>query len=70
MITKEAKDALYHNEAYCDFLEQVYMLRESLIGNMHDVSTDSIQQISGRILQCDEILTMGGWNMIQLRGPQ
>jgi len=31
------------------------------------VSADRIQQISGRILQCDEILVAGGFNQIQLR---
>lgn len=67
MITKQQKEALYNNEAYVDLLEQLYATRESLIQQMHDVSSDSIQQISGRLLQCDDILTMLGWNEVQLR---
>lgn len=67
MITKQQKEVLYNNEAYVDLLEQLYATRESLIQQMHDVSSDSIQQISGRLLQCDDILTMLGWNEVQLR---
>jgi hypothetical protein len=67
MITKESKEALLHNEAYVDLLEQVYAMRESMVQQLHDVGTDRIQQISGRILALDDFLTMAGWNQIQLR---
>jgi len=67
MITKEQREALLHNEAYVELLEQVYAMRESMVQQLHDVSTDRIQQISGRILSLDDVLTMAGWNQIQLR---
>jgi hypothetical protein len=70
MITKEQKDALLHNEAYIDLLEQVYAMRESMVQQLHDVGTDRIQQISGRILSLDDVLTMAGWNQIQLRSQK
>jgi hypothetical protein len=38
-----------------------------LIQQLHDVSSDRIQQISGRILQCDDILQMGGYDRIIAR---
>jgi hypothetical protein len=60
-------EQLSHNETFVDFLEEIHGTRESLIQQLHDVSADRIQQISGRILQCDEILVAGGFNQIQLR---
>lgn len=60
-------EQLSHNESFVGFLDEIYGTRESLIQQLHDVSSDRIQQISGRILQCDEILVAGGYNTIQLR---
>lgn len=60
-------DSLIHVDAYVDFLQGVYAIRESLIQQMHDVSSDRIQQISGRILQCDDILSMGGYDRVVSR---
>jgi hypothetical protein len=60
-------DSLIHQDAYIDFLQGVYAIRESLIQQLHDVSSDRIQQISGRILQCDDILQMGGYDRIVSR---
>lgn len=60
-------EQLSHNESFVGFLEEIYGTRESLIQQLHDVSSDRIQQISGRILQCDEILIAGGYNTIMLR---
>ena len=66
MDTKKLEQ-LSHNETFVDFLEEIHGTRESLIQQLHDVSADRIQQISGRILQCDEILVAGGFNQIQFR---
>jgi len=60
-------EQLSHNETFVDFLEEIHGTRESLIPQLPEVSADRIQQISGRILQCDEILVAGGFNQIQLR---
>lgn len=62
MKTDERLDKLIHVEAFMDFLHEVYAIRESLIQQLHDVSTDRIQQISGRILQCDDILSLAGYD--------
>jgi hypothetical protein len=60
-------DSLIHIDAYVDFLQGIYAIRESLIQQMHDTTSDRIQQISGRILQCDDILGMGGYDRIVSR---
>lgn len=60
-------DSLIHIDAYVDFLQGIYAIRESLIQQMHDVPSDRIQQISGRILQCDDTLSMGGYDRVVSR---
>lgn len=67
MKKPDSLDSLIHIDAYVDFLQGVYAIRESLIQQMHDVSSDRIQQISGRILQCDDILSMGGYDRVVSR---
>ena len=63
-------DNLVHIDAYVEFLNEVYAIRESLIQQLHDVTTDRIQQISGRILQCDDILALGGYDKVVARRSQ
>lgn len=63
-------DHLVHIDAYVEFLNEVYAIRESLIQQLHDVTTDRIQQISGRILQCDDILALGGYDKVVTRRSQ
>lgn len=66
MINEKKLESLFHNDTYFEFLDEVYMMRESLIHALHDASLDKLQQISGRILQCDEILDLGGYsNMVK-----
>ncbi len=36
-------DSLIHIDAYVDFLQGIYAIRESLIQQMHDVPSDRIQ---------------------------
>lgn len=60
-------DKLIHNEAFVEFLEGVNADREANIRALHEADVGKIQQISGRILQCDEILTAGGWQEILKR---
>lgn len=66
-MKQDPLDSLIHIDAYVDFLHGIYAIRESLIQQLHDVPSDRIQQISGRILQCDDILTMGGYSRIVSR---
>jgi len=61
---KDNLDSLIHIDAYVEFLSGIYAIRESLIQQMHDTPNDRLQQISGRILQCDDILSMGGYDKV------
>jgi hypothetical protein len=67
MLTDKKLDTLVHNDAYLELLNDIYAARESSIQELHGASSDQIQQISGRILQCDEILTMGGYEKVVQR---
>jgi hypothetical protein len=67
MLTDKKLDTLVHNDAYLELLNDIYSARESAIQELHGASLDHVQQISGRILQCDEILTMGGYEKVVQR---
>jgi hypothetical protein len=45
----------------------VHELREETISEMHESSSETIQQISGRIITYDQILQMSGWDKLQLK---
>lgn len=61
------KDRLSNVDDFVDFMGFVYERRESLIAEMHGAKTDELQQISGKILLCDEVLQAGNWRGIQAR---
>jgi hypothetical protein len=63
-------DALLHNEAFIAFLDDIKAQREAFIQAMHAAPTERIQQVSGRILMCDEILETGGYRQIEERRRQ
>ena len=65
-----ASDALLHNEAYVAFLDGIKGQREAYILGLHEQPTERIQQYSGRILMCDEILAAGGYRQIEERRRQ
>ncbi|MEI8099993.1 MAG: hypothetical protein WCH09_00350 [Bacteroidota bacterium] len=67
MLNDKKLDTLVHNDAYLELLNDIYAARESLIQELHQASSEQIQQISGRILQCDEVLTMAGYEKVVQR---
>ena len=67
MIKQEQLDRLSHIEDFISFLEEVKSIREATIQQLHDRPDFAVQQIAGRILQCDDILKMGGWDAIEAR---
>lgn len=70
MLTDKKLDTLIHNDAYYEFLDFIYASREELIQQLHEAGSEKIQQISGRILQCDDILAWGGHGkMVKSRSP-
>ena len=60
MIEQKHLDSLSHQDGFKALLEELHEIRESLIREMHDIGNDRLQQISGRILQCDDILALLG----------
>jgi len=67
MIKQEQIDRLSHIDDFIAFLEEVRAVREGSIQQLHDRPVDSVQQLAGRILQCDDILKMGGYDEIARR---
>lgn len=51
-------DQLSNYEAFARLLECIRNMREDRIREMHDVGTDRLQQVSGRILAYDDVLFM------------
>ncbi len=52
---------LHNYESFARFVGMIHQLREETIEELHEASTDSIQQVSGRIITYDQILQFAGW---------
>jgi hypothetical protein len=59
--------ALSNHEHFARFLSVIEDLREETIEELHQASTEQMQQISGRILTYDQILQMCDWKNLQVR---
>ena len=58
---------LGNHEHFARFLQVISDLREETIEELHEATSDNIQQISGRILTYDQILQMCDWRNLQVR---
>jgi hypothetical protein len=58
MNLNDAVKALANHESFSVYLQNVKQMREQAIADMHNVNTDALQQISGRILAYNDILSM------------
>ena len=67
MTIEKAIETLGNHEAFADFLEVVYTLREETISDMTDCSKEGIQQKSGFIIAMDDVLRMGNWEVVRRR---
>ena len=57
-----------HNyEAFARFIKMVHELREEAIEELHEASTENIQQISGRIITYDQLLQLSSWQELSVR---
>ena len=56
---------LSHYEHFARFIQLINALREECIADMHEASTDELQQLSGRIITYDQILQMADWQSLQ-----
>lgn len=60
-------ERLHNNEDFLAFLEDVQSQREGWIGQLHDRTTDSVQQIAGRICALDDVLSAGGYKELKAK---
>jgi len=60
-------ERLHNNEDFLAFLEDVQSQREGWIGQLHDRTTDSVQQIAGRICALDDVLGTGGYKQLRAK---
>jgi hypothetical protein len=58
---------LQNYEQFARFIGMIQQLREETISEMHEASTDSLQQLSGRIITYDQILQMSDWPLLNAR---
>jgi len=58
MNLNDAVKALANHESFSVYLQNVKQMREQAIADMHNVNTETLQQISGRILAYNDILSM------------
>lgn len=66
-MTTAEEDRLIGIESYVTLVDQIYSIRESCISEMQGADDTKLRQLSGRILQADEVLTMMGWHEIERR---
>jgi hypothetical protein len=61
---------LSHNDSFIRVLATISSLREESIGDLHQASTEDIQQISGQILGYDQILKICDWDTLKVKHAQ
>jgi len=67
MSLEEDLQALSQHEHFARFLQVISDLREETIEELHEATSDNIQQISGRILTYDQVLQMCDWRNLRNR---
>ena len=58
---------LYNYEAFARFIKMVHQLREESIEELHEATSDNIQEISGRIITYDQLLQLVNWEELRNR---
>lgn len=58
---------LSNHEHFARFLQVVEDLREETIEELHNATSENIQQVSGRIITYDQILQMCDWKNLKMR---
>lgn len=56
MMDPKVIERLHNSQDFLKFLNEIHATREYWIKQLHDLKTESLQQISGRILAIDEVL--------------
>jgi len=60
-------NSLHSYESFARFIKLIHELREETISEMHESSSETIQQISGRIITYDQILQISGWDKLKFK---
>ena len=58
---------LHNYEAFARFTKMVHDLREEAIEELHEATSENIQQISGRIITYDQLLQLSSWQELSVR---
>ncbi len=58
---------LHNYEAFARFMKMVHDLREEAIEELHEATSENIQQISGRIITYDQLLQLSSWQELSVR---
>ena len=66
----KALERLSHVDDFVAFLEDLNFQKEAILQSLHGLPTEQLQQTTGRLLQVDDVLRMGGWDKIQERRIQ
>ena len=67
MELQEDLRVLSNHEHFARFLQVVEDLREETIEELHNATSNNIQQISGRIITYDQILQMCNWKQVKMQ---
>jgi len=67
MTIQEDIKMLQNYEQFARFIKMIHELREETISEMHEASTERLQQLSGRVISYDQILQMSDYGLLQSR---
>ena len=67
MQVQEDIKTLYNYEAFARFIKLIHNLREEAIEELHEASSETIQQVSGRIITYDQVLQLVNWEELVKR---
>ena len=54
-------EKLHEYESFARFVKMIHELREETIAELHEATSDNIQQVSGRIITYDQVLQLVNW---------
>jgi hypothetical protein len=67
MQIQEDIKTLHNYEAFARFIKLIHSLREEAIEELHEASSETIQQVSGRIITYDQVLQLVNWEELVKR---
>ena len=65
MNLQDDLNTLRTHDSFVRYLRVINELREETISELHEASTDKIQQLSGRILSYDQILHLSNFTEVK-----